>query len=66
MKVPTRTLHEPVVDQLGFVGGRVVEHKVDVEALVPADPDVHLVLDLQRSRLRTGLATHLSLLDRAA
>ena len=33
VKVPARTLHDPVVDQLGFVDGRVVEHEVYVEII---------------------------------
>ena len=31
VQVPAWALDEPVVDELGLVGGRVVEHEVDVE-----------------------------------
>ena len=31
VQVPARALHQPVVDQLGLVGGGVVENEMDVE-----------------------------------
>ena len=41
VEVPARTLHQPVVDQLGLVGGGVVEHEVDVEICVTVDALSH-------------------------
>jgi hypothetical protein len=31
MEVPARALQQPVVNQLGLMGGRVIEHQMHVE-----------------------------------
>ena len=64
MKVPTRTLHQPVVDQLGFVGGRVVEHEVHVEIAWDGRLDlIEEVAELDRTMPACAVADHRPGLD---